>query len=168
MAGEDALSLLDRIVRQGAVPRLLYRLRRLWIALRRPLSVGVRVLALDPQGRVLLVRHSYMPGWYLPGGTVDRGEKVAAAARRELAEETGLDTVPVLRLMGLYGRFSGGASDHVAVFVAEGVEGAPRADGLEILEAQFFPLGTLPAELSPATRRRLEEHQGQRPPSDDW
>ena len=38
------------------------------------LSLGVRLVVLDAEGRVFLVRHSYLPGSHLPGGAVDPGE----------------------------------------------------------------------------------------------
>ncbi|MEI7030345.1 NUDIX hydrolase [Streptomyces pratensis] len=50
----------------------------------------------DADGRVLLVEPNYREGWALPGGTVesDTGEGPRQAARRETAEETGLDVAP--------------------------------------------------------------------------
>jgi 8-oxo-dGTP pyrophosphatase MutT (NUDIX family) len=51
---------------------------------------------------VLLVRHSYTPGWYFPGGGVDTGETSADAARRELIEETGLEALGELKLIGFF------------------------------------------------------------------
>ena len=49
------------------------------------------VLFTDYDGRVLLVQPSYKPTWELPGGVVEAGESPRAAARREVAEELGID-----------------------------------------------------------------------------
>jgi ADP-ribose pyrophosphatase YjhB (NUDIX family) len=54
---------------------------------------GANVLAVDGQGRVLVVRPAYAREWMLPGGRVERGETPHAAAVRETHEETGLDVV---------------------------------------------------------------------------
>ena len=68
--------------------RLLYSLRRLYWRLTRPLTVGVRLMAVE-EGKVLLVRHTYLDGWYLPGGGVQAGETLEAAICREAGEEVG-------------------------------------------------------------------------------
>jgi ADP-ribose pyrophosphatase YjhB (NUDIX family) len=53
---------------------------------------GAHVLARDAQGRILVVRTTYLgPGWMLPGGHVERGETPHDAAVRETLEETGLN-----------------------------------------------------------------------------
>jgi ADP-ribose pyrophosphatase YjhB (NUDIX family) len=60
---------------------------------------GAHVLVEDAEGRILVVRSTYMgPGWMLPGGRVERGETPHAAAERETLEETGLE-VAVHRLL---------------------------------------------------------------------
>src|SRR5688500_5913884 len=60
---------------------------------------GAHVLATDDQGRILVVRTTYLgPEWMLPGGRVERGETPHAAAVRETREETGLQ-VGVVRLV---------------------------------------------------------------------
>lgn len=62
-------------------------------------SEGAHVLAADDEGRILVVRTTYLGrGWMLPGGRVERGESPHVAAVRETREETGLD-VEVHRLL---------------------------------------------------------------------
>jgi len=52
---------------------------------------GAHVLATDADGRILVVRTTYLgPGWMLPGGRVEHGETPHAAAAREVLEETGM------------------------------------------------------------------------------
>lgn len=53
-------------------------------------TLGVVILVRDADGRLLLVRKHRESGWSLPGGLLGRREATAAAARRELVEETGL------------------------------------------------------------------------------
>lgn len=56
--------------------------------------VAAGALFFDQQGRVLLVHPTYKDTWDIPGGYVDQGESPAAACRRELMEELGLDRRP--------------------------------------------------------------------------
>jgi 8-oxo-dGTP diphosphatase len=62
--------------------------------------VAAGALFFDDQYRVLLVPPTYKETWDIPGGYVERGESPAAACRREIAEELGLDR-PVLRMLGV-------------------------------------------------------------------
>jgi 8-oxo-dGTP diphosphatase len=99
-------------------------------------------------GAVLLVRRRNPPfagAYALPGGFVDYGETVEAAAAREVQEETGL-AVAVERLVGVYSdpaRDPRGHTVSVAFLVRRrggALAGADDAD-----EARFFPLDALPA-----------------------
>src|SRR6185295_18390640 len=81
---------------------------------RRAMTLGVRAAAFDAQGRVFLVKHSYAPGWYLPGGGVEPGETFEIAAARELMEEGGIALGAPPQLFGLYLNRTISLRDHVA------------------------------------------------------
>jgi 8-oxo-dGTP pyrophosphatase MutT (NUDIX family) len=133
----------------------------------RPMSFGVRVLLVD-EGRIFLVRHTYLPGWYLPGGGVDPGETAIEAARRELDEEGAL-AAGDLRLFGLYLNARVSRRNHVALFTGEGATALrPWTPDREIAEIGFFPVGALPDEATAGTRRRIAEVLEGRSPDPYW
>lgn len=139
-----------------------------WFRLRRGLTLGVRVVVRDGEGRVLLVRHRYAPGWLFPGGGVERGETAEAAARRELAEETGVVASGGLCLFGLYSNHDNFAGDHIALYLVGRHETTPRRPSAEIAEVGFFAPAALPEGVTGGTLRRLEEIAGSRPSSGVW
>jgi ADP-ribose pyrophosphatase YjhB (NUDIX family) len=148
--------------------RIVARLGGLLNRLRRPVTLGVRAIVRDAQGRVLLVRHTYVPGWYLPGGAVDPGESVGEALARELFEEANVRISGAPRLIAIYFNRRGG-NDHVALFeVAAFERTSAKMPDHEIAEASFFALDALPAATTPATRSRLEECSGAAPISSIW
>ena len=134
--------------------------------LRRPMTLGVRAIVIDGEGRVLLVRHTYVAGWYLPGGGVERGETMRDALERELMEEgcVRLTGEPELRAIQL-----NAARDHVALYVVRdfALAGAKTPDA-EIAEAGFFAPDDLPAGATRATRARLAELFDGAPVSARW
>ena len=152
--------------------RLAWHARNVWHWVARPLTMGVRAIIVDESEpgsrRVLLIRHSYVGGWHFPGGGVGKGETLVEAMRREVREEVGLSVEADPQPLGMYARFRHGASDHVAVFVARGWSGTPKADGGEIVETRFFPIDQLPDDISPATKRRLDEFLGREPLAERW
>ncbi|MEO0975762.1 MAG: NUDIX domain-containing protein [Pseudomonadota bacterium] len=129
------------------------------VLIRNPYILGVRVIVEDAGKQVLLVRHTYLDGWYLPGGAVDRGETLEQAASREVLEEAGIEAKTAPRLLGMYLNREATGRDHVGLFHLSAWEGTPAylVPNAEIAEACFFPLETLPENLSPATARRLAE-----------
>jgi 8-oxo-dGTP pyrophosphatase MutT (NUDIX family) len=144
-------------LRRAGIPirKLAWEGERLRWRLFHPVTLGARVILLRGD-EVLLIRHTYRAGWYFPGGGVDKGETLEAAAGRE-AEEEAQATVKSLELLGVYTNFGEGKSDHVAVFVARDFELREFVPNNEIAERCWFPLDELPDSLSAATRRRLEE-----------
>jgi 8-oxo-dGTP pyrophosphatase MutT (NUDIX family) len=127
-----------------------------WFRLRRGMTLGVRALVVDG-GSVLLVRHSYAPGWLLPGGGVERGETVFDALKRELEEEAGVVVGEGPVLHGLFANEQNFRGDHVACFVVRNFEPIARARSLEIAEARIFPVRALPEQTTGGTRRRIAE-----------
>jgi ADP-ribose pyrophosphatase YjhB (NUDIX family) len=122
-----------------------------------PLRLGVRGVVLDGDGRVLLVRHTYVSGWYLPGGGVEAGETAAAALARELSEESGVELLGAPRLHGFFFNPKASRRDYVACYVVREFRVTPIGPNFEIVEARFFSTDALPEDTSPATRARLAE-----------
>jgi 8-oxo-dGTP diphosphatase len=142
----------------GPIYRLAIWLRGGMWRLRRPILIGVRVLIVR-DGAVLLIRHrSGKQPWGLPGGGVERNERLAEAAWREASEETGI-AVRVEWLLGMYERFGDHISNYVAVFIctASGEPLPPRS--LEIAEARYFPFDRLPTGTEAGTQRRVAEYR---------
>ncbi len=166
--GEEAGLKPDRPRSNRAVRLVTAMVRPIW-RLRRGLTLGAQGAVIDAEGRVLLVRHGYRPGWWFPGGGVEWGETVETALARELEEEVGV------RLTGrplLHGIFSNNASfpgDHIAVFVVRAFErrGNYVKRG-EIAEAGMFALDDLPEHTDPGTRARIAEIVSGVPPSSLW
>jgi 8-oxo-dGTP diphosphatase len=106
------------------------------------------VVILLPDGRVVLVRRKYPPpGWAIPGGFVDVGERVEAAAVREAREETGLE-VTLTDLLYLYSDPRRDPRSHTAaaVFVARASGTPAGADDAD--EARAFAWDDLPRPLA--------------------
>ncbi len=128
-----------------------------WFRLTRGLTLGVRVLVRNERGEVLLVRHTYSPGWLLPGGGVERGENTQEAAAREVLEETGVTMDHPLRLAGIYNNDAIFYGDYVLLYLGETSEPVSQNGSLEIAEARFFAPSQLPEDMTKGTQRRLRE-----------
>lgn len=139
-----------------------------WYRLTRGLTLGTRTVVIDGGSHVLLVRHTYAPGWLLPGGGVECGETIFESARRELREEAGIiaEAEPVLH--GLFLNDANFKGDHVAVLVLRQFRREPFKSTMEIAEARFFPADALPEGTTGGTRRRVAEIFGGQAISPDW
>uniref|UniRef100_UPI0035A8A2B2 NUDIX domain-containing protein n=1 Tax=Ancylobacter mangrovi TaxID=2972472 RepID=UPI0035A8A2B2 len=150
-------------------PRLFTRVVHGWRRLAHGITLGVRAVVVDEAGRVLLLRHSYVAGWHLPGGGVDVGETAEEALARELLEETAVTIAGPVRLHGLLLNTNLAGRDHVAVYVVEHfVAGTPQVPNREIVEVGFFPPDALPEATTGATRRRIAEVRAGDPASSHW
>ena len=128
---------------------------RLGFRLRRGMTLGVRGLVLDDDGRVLLVEHTYVHGWHLPGGGVERGESAERALERELAEEAGVRPVGPVRLVSIdndEARFRG---DHVLLYRIDQWAPCPAGGASEILRVGWFDPDELPFGVTADTLRRI-------------
>jgi ADP-ribose pyrophosphatase YjhB (NUDIX family) len=106
-------------------------------------KVAVGTIIDDGSGRVVLVRRAIEPGyglWVFPGGYVDRGEEVTAAAIREAKEEAGLD----VRLDGLVNIYSYPGRPLVVIVYAATALGGELCSDDECLEAGWFVRSEIP------------------------
>ena len=144
---------------ESAWPRLRGHLFHFYFLLRRPMTLGVRGLVHDAAtNSVFLIRHTYVPGWQLPGGGVEIGETFVESLTRELEEEGNITVLaqPVLKSIHLNKQAT--KRDHVGFFLIEAFrQDQPKLPDHEIAEAGFFPLDALPEGTTPATRRRISE-----------
>ena len=145
--------------RQTGWPGLRARLFHLLFLMRRPVTLGVRALIHDrAAGSVLLIRHTYVPGWQLPGGGVEIGETAQHALERELAEECELVLTGPAELRSVHFNRLSSRRDHVLFYLVTDFRALkPKMPDHEIAEAGFFRLDQLPDNTTPATRRRLAE-----------
>lgn len=149
--------------------RLIGRVLHLYWRFSRGLTVGVRAAVIDADNRVFLIRHTYTPGWHLPGGGVEAGESVVEALRRELFEEARLAWTETPRLHGVFFNTRMSKRDHVLVYVVRAFSVIePKAPDREIAEAGFFRLDALPPGTTGATRRRLAEIVSASGPAEGW
>lgn len=123
----------------------------------RGLTLGVRGLVIDDQGRVLLIEHTYIHGWYMPGGGVERGEPVVESLRRELLEEAGIEMTGPPTLLSIHDNGEKFPGDHVLIYrVDHWRQGKPTQKG-EILNIGWFAPDDLPDTTTVATRARIRE-----------
>jgi ADP-ribose pyrophosphatase YjhB (NUDIX family) len=145
------------------------RFLHLYWRVSRGLTVGVRAVIFDGEGRVFLVKHSYVSGWHLPGGGVEIGETLLAALERELREEGNIELTepPVFHAVYFNRRVS--RRDHVALYVVRSFrQTAPPQPNREIIAHGFFATDALPADTARATRERIAEVLTGRAAAEIW
>jgi 8-oxo-dGTP diphosphatase len=142
--------------------RAAYRLMRVYWMVRRPNTHGALV-ALWHDGRILLVRNSYVPYHSLPGGYVRTTESGRDAAVRELLEETGLRALPE-QLQPAIDEWHDweGKREHIEIFELD-VARAPaiQVDNREVVAAEWFtPDRALDLDLFGPLRKLIQRRAG--------
>jgi ADP-ribose pyrophosphatase YjhB (NUDIX family) len=137
--------------------RLIRRAMHFYWRFQRGLTLGVRGIVIDRDSRVFLIKHSYVPGWHLPGGGVEVGETVLEALTRELMEEGNIE-IGACEFFALYFNPRDSARDHVALYVIRDfVQASEPKPNSEIIAHGFFARDALPPDTTPATRARIAE-----------
>lgn len=145
------------------------RVFHLYWLLARSMTLGVRAVVLDAHNRVFLVKHSYVHGWYLPGGGVEVGESFLDALRRELAEEGRIELAGEPLLHGVFFNSHVSPRDHVAVYVVRNFrQDRLPAPNREIVDCGFFDPSALPDDTTPGTRLRIAEVLDGKPLPATW
>lgn len=115
-------------------------------------------IIIETRGGIVLIERKNPPfGWAIPGGFVDYGEPVEAAATREALEEAGLN-VSLTALLGVYSDPGRDPRMHTisTVFISK-AEGEPRA-GDDAKSAMVFDLDNLPDSLAFDHKKILEDY----------
>jgi ADP-ribose pyrophosphatase YjhB (NUDIX family) len=155
--------------RSGLRDPMIGRVMHLYWRLSRGLTIGVRGMAIDPEGRIFLIKHSYVPGWHLPGGGVEPNESIRRALDREMMEEGNIEFLEDPRLFAMYHNRSASGRDHVALFVSRAFkQDTPPQPNAEIVAHGFFARDALPPETSTGTRARISEVLDGVKPTEWW
>jgi len=136
---------------------LLYKFACLYWRIFQPVSLGVTAIVTNETGEILLVRHSYRKGWFLPGGGVQRGESIEQSLARELYEEVGIKISGEPKLFfGPYYRRFNGKHDHVFCYKVESWEQYPdKVPNMEVVEARFFSPLEIPGMAGELTKAKI-------------
>ncbi len=142
---------------------MLYKLFKIYNFFKRHLfyafrikTVGVRALILK-DNKILLVRHTYIDGWYFPGGGVNSFESTHQAVIREVREEVGGVAAEPVKLLAAYYNTKPGWDDYVLLFKVDLLQQNDFFDR-EIAETRWFDVDQLPYDVTVSTKKRIEEH----------
>lgn len=135
--------------------KIIFFFARIYWKIFHPLTLGVRLMLIK-NNEIVLVRHTYRDGWYLPGGGLKRRETFQDGARREAHEEAGA-TLEHLQFWGIYSNLIGDTSDHEVVMLCESFNLSGKSDR-EIAECRAFPLNNLPQGTIDGVRKCVQQY----------
>lgn len=123
----------------------------------RPMTLGVRIIV-NKNNQFCLIKHTYIDGWHLPGGGVEKNESAYQAALKEIREEAGIIAkIEDLKLISIHTNFKNFKGDHVILFEINKFEETQKFNTNEIKEMGFFTIDNLPDGTTRATIERLHE-----------
>jgi 8-oxo-dGTP pyrophosphatase MutT (NUDIX family) len=132
------------------------------------MTMGARGVLIDGE-KILLIRHTYVPGWQFPGGGTDPGESLEQCMRREVLEEAKYKVGGRAELFGIYHNVQVTNRDHVALYLCREFERVETFQpNLEIAEMAWFDHKMLPPDVSRSTRQRVAEIFSQAEQSPNW
>ena len=126
----------------------------------------VRVVVINEKGEVLLLQGVISDGkWTLPGGGVARGERLAAAVRRELLEETGIDAAERdFTYLETLEKSLTKASYNAPLFLLRTHSSTlptKPVNRWEIAHVGWFKMNNLPSPISPLTEHVLRQYKAE-------
>ncbi len=149
--------------------RIVRKLFHIFWMLKRPMTLGVRAFLRNDVGEILLVRHTYVSGWHLPGGGIEPGETALEAVKKEVREEASIELLEEPNLFSIYMNRNISRRDHVLLFeCGTWHQSSTFEPNREIAEIGFFPPDSLPEETTPGTQKRIAEVLGHQEISHHW
>ena len=136
---------------------------------RRPMTLGVRAIMQNEAREILLVRHTYTKGWYLPGGGVEAAQTLDEALAMELREEVNVTRYSGAKFLGMFHNRDYSVRDHVGLYHCRDWEqDGPVVPNHEIAQAGLFSIDDLPDDMNGGSRRRVMEVFFGQPVSPYW
>lgn len=152
---------------KNTILKILHVLRKCFWFITRPETKGVRAIVLNNKNQILLVKHTYLSGWFLPGGKAKKNEDSRDALKRELKEELGVDIFEEVKFLGIYSNNFEFKKDEISVFVIK-ISDLPENIHFEIKDKKFFNYEEVPDGTSPGTNRRIKEWFHNETVSENW